>query len=96
MNVNEINDIRVFADNMRIRLENNDFKVGWEGCETSYLIKQFRKKVHTVNEICDMSILESLSTYESSKEMIQTLQKFLADVANYAMMISGNIGRSVK
>ena len=96
MNEQQKADVRVFMDNMRIQLENNEWKDGWEECETSFLLEQFRNKVHTINQICDASIIQSLDKYPDLKTTIEFLQKTLADLANYAMMISGNVGRSIK
>ena len=96
MNEQQEADVRVFIDNMRIRLENNEWKDGWEECETSFLLEQFRNKVHSINQICDASIIQSLDKYPDIKTATIALQKILADAANYAMMISGNIGRSLK
>ena len=96
MDEQENNDVRLFAERMERQLELNEWKDGWTEVETSFLIEQFRNKIHTVNQMFDMSIIASLDKYNSSVEMIQALQRFLADTANYAMMISGNIGRTLK
>lgn len=96
MNEKENNDVRIFMESMERQLELNEFKDGWIGCDVSYLLEQFRKKICTVNHLCDISIIKLLNEYDNSKLAIQTLQLFLADLANYAMMISSNMGRTVK
>ena len=96
MNEQENNDIRVFADNMKIQLENNEWKDGWEECETSFLVEQLRNKMHTVNCLCDITIVKALDKYPDLKTTIEFLQKTLADLSNYAMMVSSNMGRTLK
>jgi len=96
MNEKENNDVRIFMESMERQLEFNEFKDGWITCDITYLVEQFRKKIHVVNHLFDISIIESLNEYENSKTMIECLQRFLADTANYAMMISSNMGRTLK
>ena len=96
MNEQEKTDVRIFMESMERELLMNEFKDGWIGCETSYLVEQFRKKTHTIKHICDISFIQLLNEYENSETIVQFLQQQLADLANYAMMISGNMGRTLK
>lgn len=71
------NDIQWFTDAMVEKLEENDYKGGWEKCENSYLIKRL---LDEVGELIECVLNEKATQC--------TIIPEAADVANIAMMLA--------
>ncbi len=84
------NEIMQFAEEMEIKLRENDHKGGWEHCNYSSLIEKLEQEIQEIKELFTCKECSADTPYPSSYlELIREA----ADVANYAMMIADNAKR---
>lgn len=70
-------EVRLFAEQMELKLRKNDHKGHWDVCRPGYLIDRLKEETKE---------LEKILYSENPKQIISEA----ADVANFAMMIADN------
>ena len=73
-------DAQWFAEQMELKLRENDHKGGWEGVTPLWLMARLRE---------ELDELEGLRLYRPDFDRQRTIRE-AADIANFAMMIAAN------
>lgn len=75
-------EVRWFAEQMELKLRENDHKGGWSKCPVDYLFSRLGQEVMELDKALDFHIDFDGAISEA------------ADVANFAMMIADNVHRA--
>jgi NTP pyrophosphatase (non-canonical NTP hydrolase) len=75
--------VQWFAQQMEMKLQENDHKQHWSECDSDYLISRMEQEMD--------ELLKALIDYRFGKGTKEEVIKEAADVANFAHMIADNM-----
>lgn len=91
--------VKWFAEQMEAKLKANDHKGGWKDCDIKWLYGRLKEETKEFEQLFNermwskqgRSASENVSLYDTSNE---ALIKELADIGNFAMMLSDQFGKN--
>ena len=84
--------VKDFANNMELVLQSNNNKTGWHNLGILALYNHIRLELDELR----IAIHEAFTGGQASDEQLKNIAKEACDVANFAMMISDNLGIKLK